>query len=265
MPYEQKKENIALMQTYLDEICIIGFEMEVEFAEIFDHYLTSYSDRNWELLKPLFSEDLTGFGTGPDENSFYFTRFQDLYEREIQQIPDKLVFDFQEKKIQPLTEKSFIGLANLNITVTVEGESMTILGVRLSCVFKKEQSRWKLAHKHISAPISVQDEGETVPVKELQHQNQILEEKVQEKTRALQEINTELAEKNRILQETLDEITTLKKLLPICSHCKKIRDDEGYWQSVEQYLTEHTEIKLTHSLCNECIKIYLPEFKIEKT
>lgn len=54
------------------------------------------------------------------------------------------------------------------------------------------------------------------------------------------------------LQETLQEVKTLSGLLPICAWCKKFRDDEGYWKSVEEYLGEHTGAKFTHGICPEC-------------
>jgi uncharacterized OB-fold protein len=47
--------------------------------------------------------------------------------------------------------------------------------------------------------------------------------------------------------------------VPICAHCKKIRDDKGYWNQLEKYLGDHTDAKLTHGLCPDCSKIYFPE------
>jgi hypothetical protein len=54
------------------------------------------------------------------------------------------------------------------------------------------------------------------------------------------------------LQKALDEIKTLKGLVPICAHCRKIRDDKGYWESVESFMRRHTEAEFTHSLCPPC-------------
>jgi signal transduction histidine kinase len=62
----------------------------------------------------------------------------------------------------------------------------------------------------------------------------------------------ELLAFNKDLQESLAKIKTLSGLLPICAWCKKIRDDEGYWKDVEQYISEHTKAELTHSICPEC-------------
>ena len=44
----------------------------------------------------------------------------------------------------------------------------------------------------------------------------------------------------------------LNALLPICSYCRKIRDDKNYWQSVEDYLSQHTDTQFTHGICPEC-------------
>jgi len=55
------------------------------------------------------------------------------------------------------------------------------------------------------------------------------------------------------LQTALDSIKTLKGLLPICSGCKKIRDDKGYWNQVEEYILDHSDASFTHSICPECM------------
>jgi len=54
------------------------------------------------------------------------------------------------------------------------------------------------------------------------------------------------------LRQALGKIQTLKGLLPICSYCKKIRDDKGYWEQIETYITQHSEAEFTHGLCPEC-------------
>jgi hypothetical protein len=62
------------------------------------------------------------------------------------------------------------------------------------------------------------------------------------------------------LQRALTEVKTLSGLLPICSWCKKIRDDEGYWQKIEKYIRDHTEADFTHGICNDCAEKVYPEF-----
>jgi len=65
---------------------------------------------------------------------------------------------------------------------------------------------------------------------------------------------TALEESNQKLQQALNEVKQLSGLLPICSHCKKIRDGSGYWNSIEQYITEHSEAQFSHGICSDCIK-----------
>jgi hypothetical protein len=60
------------------------------------------------------------------------------------------------------------------------------------------------------------------------------------------------------MAEALENIKTLQGLLPICAWCKRIRDDEGYWQKVETYFHEHTGADFTHGICPECLKKQLP-------
>jgi PAS domain S-box-containing protein len=63
----------------------------------------------------------------------------------------------------------------------------------------------------------------------------------------------------RELKDALENVKTLSGLVPICAHCKKIRDDKGYWNQLEQYLVEHTDANLTHGICPDCTKLYFPE------
>ncbi|MCF7794731.1 MAG: response regulator [Candidatus Cloacimonetes bacterium] len=61
------------------------------------------------------------------------------------------------------------------------------------------------------------------------------------------------------LQKALHEIQTLSGLLPICSHCKKIRDDSGYWKGVEHYIAEHSDAQFSHGICPDCMRQYYPK------
>lgn len=63
----------------------------------------------------------------------------------------------------------------------------------------------------------------------------------------------------RELQEALAEVKTLSGLLPICSYCKKIRDDKGYWSRIETYIARHSAAQFTHSICPDCEKKALEE------
>ncbi|MBI5805373.1 PAS domain S-box protein [candidate division TA06 bacterium] len=62
------------------------------------------------------------------------------------------------------------------------------------------------------------------------------------------------------LQTALGKIKTLRGLIPICANCKKIRNDEGFWQQVEEYVSEHTEADFTFGICEDCLGKLYPEF-----
>jgi PAS domain S-box-containing protein len=62
------------------------------------------------------------------------------------------------------------------------------------------------------------------------------------------------------LQEALTRIKKLSGLLPICSSCKQIRDDQGYWHQVEQYIRQHSEAEFSHSICPPCARRLYPEY-----
>lgn len=63
------------------------------------------------------------------------------------------------------------------------------------------------------------------------------------------------------LREALEGIKTLRGLVPICAQCKKIRDDQGYWQQVETYVHDHSEAEFTHSLCPACVEAAKAEWE----
>ncbi|CCK78682.1 putative two component system sensor histidine kinase [Desulfobacula toluolica Tol2] len=87
--------------------------------------------------------------------------------------------------------------------------------------------------------------------KSLQHSTTsiaILEKEVAARRKAEKEQEKLIKE----LQESLENVKTLSGLLPICAKCKKIRNDEGYWDSLEEYIQTHSNILFSHSLCSKC-------------
>jgi hypothetical protein len=77
---------------------------------------------------------------------------------------------------------------------------------------------------------------------------------------AREQLESQVRERTQELQQALDEVKTLSGLLPICSECKKIRDDKGYWQGVEQYIREHTDARFTHGMCPDCFQQMYPHY-----
>ena len=68
----------------------------------------------------------------------------------------------------------------------------------------------------------------------------------------IQEQLQEIQAKNQVLRRQLEEIKTLRGLVPICAKCKSVRDDSGFWQCIENYISEHSEAEFSHSLCPDC-------------
>jgi PAS domain-containing protein len=64
------------------------------------------------------------------------------------------------------------------------------------------------------------------------------------------------------LQKALKEIKTLKGIFPICSHCKKIRDDKGLWNQIEEYIQNHSDAEFSHSICRECAEKFYPDMHL---
>jgi YesN/AraC family two-component response regulator len=75
----------------------------------------------------------------------------------------------------------------------------------------------------------------------------------------LRRLNAELQARNQELQEALDQVRTLRGLIPICQSCKKIRDDQGYWHQVEDYVESHSDAAFTHGLCPDCSRKLYPQ------
>ncbi len=77
--------------------------------------------------------------------------------------------------------------------------------------------------------------------------------------------NVELSRKNDQLRDALADVKKLQGMLPICANCKKVRDDDGYWRQIESYISEHSDAKITHGICPECIiKLYGKDFSQEQ-
>jgi hypothetical protein len=112
--------------------------------------------------------------------------------------------------------------------------------------------------------------------KKIEEYSRTLEQMVDKRTEDLVETNKMLQNEIEIrkeaerkkeiliddLKKALKEVKTLRGLLPMCSHCKKIRDDKGYWKLIEAYILEHSDAEVSHSLCPDCFKLEME--KIDK-
>ncbi|MBU0674312.1 MAG: response regulator [Proteobacteria bacterium] len=70
----------------------------------------------------------------------------------------------------------------------------------------------------------------------------------------IQELYRQVEAQRAELQLALTELKTLRGIIPICMYCKQIRDDEGYWNQVEKYITEHSQAKFSHGICPTCFE-----------
>lgn len=71
----------------------------------------------------------------------------------------------------------------------------------------------------------------------------------------------ELKRLNKELEKALDEIQQLRGIIPICSYCKKVRDDQGYWEQVERYISRRSPAVFSHGICPECLKFVRAEME----
>ena len=111
---------------------------------------------------------------------------------------------------------------------------------------------------------------------ELREQHKNLEKLVAQKTSSLiaanRELQMEISERKKIetereklisdLKGALHEVKKLSGMLPICANCKKIRDDRGYWNQIEAYISTHSEAEFSHGICPECAKKLYPDLDL---
>jgi hypothetical protein len=81
---------------------------------------------------------------------------------------------------------------------------------------------------------------------------------------ASRKVNAVLMKRNGELEKAMIEIKELRGLIPICSVCKKIRDDEDSWHQIEAYIESHSHAEFTHGICPECMNKLYPEFSARK-
>jgi len=78
------------------------------------------------------------------------------------------------------------------------------------------------------------------------------------------ELQRVLADRVKELEEALSQVKQLQGLLPICSYCKKVRDDQNYWQKVDTYLSDRIDVQFSHGICPECLNRVTTEAKERK-
>ena len=80
----------------------------------------------------------------------------------------------------------------------------------------------------------------------------------------LLQTNAELRSLNQQLEDALSRVKQLSGLLPICSYCKRIRNDQNYWEQVDRYVAKHSEAEFTHGICPACVETVIAEVDAHK-
>jgi len=113
------------------------------------------------------------------------------------------------------------------------------------------REKTKVIHQHVHAGRTVIEEVTAVPI--IDNHGEV--------DYVVEELNdvTELIHSKEIVEHLKNEIKTLRGIIPICASCKKIRDDAGYWQQIESYLSSRSNAEFSHAICPECFEKLYPE------
>lgn len=130
--------------------------------------------------------------------------------------------------------------------VTDEGDALGTL-----CVI--DRTRRELSHSQLDALRALARHVQALI--KLRRHTRLLREEIERRKRMEQERARLISE----LQTALAEVKTLSDLLPMCGWCRKIRDDRGYWDSVEGYFKRHADVRFTHGICPDCTVKMLAE------
>jgi PAS domain S-box-containing protein len=141
-----------------------------------------------------------------------------------------LISEKSRPSFNAFIEKTFVGKAREFFEVTIQKDGTSPLIVRIEAL--------------------VSDDGEECRAVVLD---------ITERKRAEEEREKLIKE----LQEAAAKIKILNRMLPICTSCKKIRDDKGYWEQVEVYIRDHSETEFTHGICPDCFKKLYPDESLE--
>lgn len=159
-----------------------------------------------------------------------------------------------------------------NATIVIAGLCAILTVIIILMVFRKFFVSPIKAIGHAAASIATGEHMNQIDVQSkdelgyLARDMEKMSESIQKQKAHIQKSHDELEErvKERTieLEEALSEIKTLKGIIPICSYCKKIRDDQGYWNQIESYIHEHSDAVFSHSICQECAKKHYPDLDL---
>jgi len=205
-----------------------------------------YSSMN-DKLTEFFSEDFSGFTGG---GNFLVKDRQEwvaITRQDFAQVTDPIRIELKDVAIQSLSETIAVATSFFVIHLPIKDHVLSRETARLVLIFRNEVSGWKITHSSISIPYHLVQDGEVYPLKQLTERNATLQKLVAERTLEL--------------TMSIAKTKTLSGMLPICSGCKKIRDEKNNWSEVETYVMAHSVAQFTHGFCPTCLGIYFPNFK----
>ncbi len=216
-----------------------------ELLEAYFGYFEAYTGRDWARMVQSFHPDMTMFGTGTDEVATTGEETLALFRREFLQAPATMTFEVRSTQVSLIDRDVALIMLVMDMAFPMGDQQLRSLGNRTSAILVRREGAWVIAHAHWSQPDQDTDPGSSVPFRQLMEEHQRLEAVVAERTEALRSTNEQLS-------SALASVKTLKGLLPICAHCKKVRSDKGYWTQIEQFLAEATDASFSHGVCPSC-------------
>ncbi|MDA3838040.1 MAG: PAS domain-containing protein [Candidatus Delongbacteria bacterium] len=118
------------------------------------------------------------------------------------------------------------------------------------------KSACQVVHKHMHGGKEVFEEITATPIFDENNNIKYVVEEIRDISKLLK-LQT-------VVNHMKNEIETLHGIIPICSSCKKVREDDGYWAQVEQYLSTRSDAKFSHSICPDCLKELYPEIAAKR-
>ncbi|MGC9797379.1 diguanylate cyclase [Fervidobacterium riparium] len=223
-----------------------SFEEEIRF--VLESYLKAYLiDRDLQKVLKCFHPDLSAIGTGEDEIGLTYEQSVYLYQREMSQYPETIPYKITFFKASEVTPTVALALCGLEFNLRIEETDYKIERLRMSMLFVKEGESWLIYHLHISQSELDLSKDESVPLKQMEEKNRWLQEKLDERTRDLQNaledaknmsVTDELTKINnrrefgRLIKEELEHArmdgSTFSIILGDLDHFKKINDIYGH-------------------------------------
>ncbi len=226
-----------------------------QILDAYFDYFKAYVSRDWARMVHRFDTNMTMFGTGIDEVALAGETSLELFAREFEQAPDSFTYVIKTQEVYSITPETALVMLVMDMNYGIGDTVLKSDDNRTSATMVRTDDGWVIAHAHWSQPDRDQERGESMPLRQLMDENRRLEELIAERTEDLRRTNAELT-------DALAKVKTLKGILPICSHCKKIRNDTGYWTQIERYISQCTDANFSHSVCPECLdKHYAQELK----